>query len=464
MAYATVNPYTNETVATFPDATDAEVDAALDAAHAAYQSWRQRPVAERAAILARAADIMRERTEELARISTLETGRLLADARYEISVAIGILDYYAQHAERLLASRPVETFAGDAYSAVTVIEPTGIVFAIEPFNGPYYQPIRPLAPQLAVGNVVLLKHASIVPQSAAAVQQIMTDAGVPDGVFTNLYLTRAQIERVIGDPRVTGVTLTGSEAAGAVVAAQAGAALKKSVLELGGSDAMIILDDADLDLAVSCAVAGRMSVNGQVCISPKRMIVLDPMYDAFLERFLFSLSGLTPGDPFDPATTLAPMSSQSAAEEVEAQIRLAVDHGAKANYVGAPVPRAGAFTQPAVLTEIDSDNPIFRQEIFGPVPMVFRVKDEEEAIALANDSDYGLGGSVYTRDLDRGAAVAARIETGMVWLNSPTGTTGELPFHGTKRSGYGTELGAEGITEFANAKLIVTVPAVRQSS
>lgn len=454
MPYATINPFTNEVVATFPSTTAAEVDTALEDACRAFARWRTTPIADRQEILGRAAALMLERSEELARLSTLETGHLLSTTNGEVHLAASILQHYADNAAEFLAPETVPT-PGSPYEATVEFEPTGIILAIEPWNAPFYQPIRAFAPHVAAGNVMLLKHAGSVPQCAAAVQQIMDDAGIPRGVFTNLYLDYDQIERVIRDPRVTGVTLTGSESAGAKVAAIAGSELKKIVLELGGSDAMVVLEDADLDLTVSCAINGRTLYNGQVCISPKRMIVVDSLYDAFLERLLAAFSGLRPGNPFDADTSLAPLASQAAADGVREQIRRAVEHGATATEVGGKIPAQGAFVQPVVLTDVSPDNPVFHEEIFGPVPTVFHVADETEAVRLANDSPYGLGGSVYSRDIERARAVASRIETGMVWINSPTGTAADLPFHGIKRSGFGVELGREGIREFVNPKLVV---------
>lgn len=455
MAYTSTNPYTNEVLLSVPDASDAEIDAVLDKAEDAYEEWRKTSVVHRGAILARAAELMKERREELARLSTIEMGRLFAESLYEVDLSRSILEYYAQNAERLLQPEPLVTVAGDA---VVVFEPLGIIYAIEPWNAPFYQAIRPLAPQLALGNALILKHASILPQCSKALEDLLHDAGVPAGVFTNVYATHAQSERIVADDRVRGVTLTGSEAAGAIVAAQAGAALKKTVLELGGSDAMIVLDDANLDLVVNCAVAGRMAQGGQTCISPKRMIVVESHYDEFLARYQLALSGLHGGDPLSKETTLAPLSSQAAADGVKALIRLAVENGATAIEVGDPVPADGAFVQPTILTDVKPNNPIFHQEIFGPVPMLFSVADEDAAVMLANDTPFGLAGSVYSENTERAADVAKRIETGMVWINSPAGSTPDLPFGGIKRSGYGQELGEAGIKEFSNRKLIVTVP------
>jgi succinate-semialdehyde dehydrogenase/glutarate-semialdehyde dehydrogenase len=304
---------------------------------------------------------------------------------------------------------------------------------------------------------MLLKHASNVPQSAAAFEKLMRDAGLPAGAFTNLYATRSQVEMIINDPRVHGVALTGSEDAGSIVAAQAGKALKKSTMELGGADAFVVLADADLDKTVPWAVFGRHWNGGQVCVSSKRMIIVDAVYDDFVNRYRNGVAGLKAGDPFDPATTLAPLSSQGAADEIKEKIRQAVACGAKAEEVGPPVPNQGAFVQPTILTEVGEDNPARYWEFFGPVSMLFRAQDEDDAVRIANDTPFGLGGSVFTRDLKHGAEVARRISTGMVFVNHPTKVEADLPFGGIRRSGYGRELLGLGLKEFVNHKLIDVV-------
>lgn len=311
-----------------------------------------------------------------------------------------------------------------------------------------------MAPQLAAGNVILLKHASNVPQSAAAFEKLMQETGLPAGCFQNLYATRDQIETIINDPRVQGVALTGSEGAGALVAAQAGRALKKSTMELGGSDAFIVLDDADLDKAVKWAVFGRHWNGGQVCCSSKRIIVHESIHDEFVRRYTEGVAQLKAGDPMEASTTLAPLSSQQAADDVRRWIDEAVAHGATATVIGAEVPRQGAFVRPVLLTGVKPGNPVYHHEFFGPVSMIFKVKDEDEAIRLANDSPFGLGGSVFTRDIERGKRVAAQISTGMVYINHPTAVKADLPFGGVRRSGYGRELIGLGLKEFVNHKLV----------
>lgn len=457
MAYATTNPYTGEVLKTFPNATNAEVLDAIDSANRAFIEWRQTSFAQRSKILNRAAELLRRDRDAHAHLLTLEMGKLTAEALAEVELSAQILEYFAKYAEQLLAPEKLPVADKAEGEAVLVHEPLGVLLAIEPWNFPYYQIARILAPQLSIGNTLLLKHASNVPQSAAAFVQLMREAGLPHGAFQNLYATREQIEMIINDPRVHGVALTGSEGAGATVAAQAGKALKKSTLELGGADAFVVLKDADLDKTVKWAVFGRHWNAGQVCVSSKRMIIVDEVYDAFLERYREGVAALRTGDPFDPQTTLAPLSSQQAADEVKEKIRQAVAHGATATEVGPKVSAQGAFVQPTILTNVTPDNPAYYWEFFGPVSMILRARDEDDAVRIANDSPFGLGGSVFTRDTANGAKVAARISTGMVFVNHPTMVKADLPFGGVRRSGYGRELLGLGLKEFANHKLIDVV-------
>ena len=454
MAYQTTNPYTGETLKTFPDATDAQVAQALERGHAAFQQWRLQPVRERVTFLQKAADLLRARHTEYAKLLTTEMGKLLAEAEAEVELSAAILEYYVKHAEAELAPQPLPCEDPVVSEAQLVHEPLGIILAIEPWNFPYYQIARIMAPQLAAGNVILLKHASNVPQSAAAFEKLMQETGLPAGCFQNLYATRGQIETIINDPRVQGVALTGSEGAGALVAAQAGRALKKSTMELGGADAFIVLDDADLDKAVKWAVFGRHWNGGQVCCSSKRIIVHESIHDEFVRRYTEGVAQLKAGDPMEASTTLAPLSSQQAADDVRRWIDEAVAHGATATVIGAEVPRQGAFVRPVLLTGVKPGNPVYHHEFFGPVSMIFKVKDEEEAIRLANDSPFGLGGSVFTQDIERGKRVAAQISTGMVYINHPTAVKADLPFGGVRRSGYGRELIGLGLKEFVNHKLV----------
>ena len=454
MAYQTTNPYTGETLKTFPDATDAQVAQALERGHTAFQQWRLQPVRERVTFLQKAADLLRARHTEYAKLLTTEMGKLLAEAEAEVELSAAILEYYVKHAEAELAPQPLPCEDPVVSEAQLVHEPLGIILAIEPWNFPYYQIARIMAPQLAAGNVILLKHASNVPQSAAAFEKLMQETGLPAGCFQNLYATRGQIETIINDPRVQGVALTGSEGAGALVAAQAGRALKKSTMELGGADAFIVLDDADLDKAVKWAVFGRHWNGGQVCCSSKRIIVHESIHDEFVRRYTEGVAQLKAGDPMEASTTLAPLSSQQAADDARRWIDEAVAHGATATVIGAEVPRQGAFVRPVLLTGVKPGNPVYHHEFFGPVSRIFKVKDEDEAIRLANDSPFGLGGSVFTQDIERGKRVAAQISTGMVYINHPTAVKADLPFGGIRRSGYGRELIGLGLKEFVNHKLV----------
>ncbi|MDQ1091948.1 succinate-semialdehyde dehydrogenase/glutarate-semialdehyde dehydrogenase [Xanthomonas sacchari] len=457
MTYATRNPYTGELLASFPDATDAQVLDAIGAADAAFRQWKQTSFAERARVMHAAAQLLRDNTREYAQLLTLEMGKLIGEAEAEVRLSADIFTYYAVNAERLLAPEHLPVADPAEGRAMVVHEPLGVLLAIEPWNFPYYQITRIIAPQLSAGNTMLLKHASNVPQCAAKFEALMAEAGLPAGAFVNLYATRGQVETILNDPRVHGVALTGSEGAGAIVAAQAAKALKKSTMELGGADAFVVLDDAPLEKTVKWAVFGRHWNGGQVCVSSKRMIVVQEVYEPFLQRYRAGVAALRAGDPMDPATTLAPLSSQGAADDLKRQIAEAVRHGATATEVGPPVPVHGAFVQPTILTDVAPDNPAYHQEFFGPVSMVFRAKDEDDAVRIANDSPFGLGGSVFTGDDARGVAVARRISTGMVFVNHPTMVKADLPFGGLRRSGYGRELIGLGIKEFVNHKLIDVV-------
>jgi succinate-semialdehyde dehydrogenase/glutarate-semialdehyde dehydrogenase len=455
MPYRSVNPYDGRLLASFTEISDAELEQALSRAQAMYETWRRRSFDERADVTRRAARILRERPREFARLLTLEMGKLIKESLEEVALAADILDYYADTAERFLEPVRIDTREGEA---AVVSRPLGVLFGVQPWNFPYYQLARFAVPNVMAGNVVMVKHASGVPQSAQAFEQLYLDAGAPEGVYTNLYVTREQVGQLIDDDRIKGVALTGSDEAGSVVAGRAGRAVKKTTLELGGSDPLIVLPDADLAPTVRWAVWGRMNNCGQCCVASKRFLVHEQIVDKFLEEFTAALSGLTAGDPMDEQTTLPPMSSQTAADLLKSQVATAVEYGAEATPVGAPVPEIGAFVQPTILTGVTRDNPVYGQELFGPVAMFFRVADEDEAIAIANDTSYGLGGSVFTSDVEHGREIAERIESGMVFVNHPTWTAPELPFGGVKKSGYGRELSWLGIQEFVNKKLIDIVP------
>lgn len=457
MAFETINPYTEERVATFDELSPDQVDDVITAAHAGFLSWRDTPVADRVAVLARAATALRENARQYAEILTLEMGKIIGEAEAEVELTAEIFDYYVAHAADFLA--PVTLPVADPDEGHVTLEktPLGVLYAIEPWNFPYYQLVRVAAPQLAAGNTVIVKHASNVPQSALAFEKLLKDAGAPEGTYTNIFVSTDLTEHILADPRVQGVALTGSERAGRSVAALAGTHLKKSTLELGGSDPLIVLEDADLDKTVEWAVYGRHWNAGQVCVSSKRLIVVDDVYDEFVEKYRAGVAELVAGDPMDPKTTLAPLSSQRAAEDLAAQVEEAIAGGATAERVGPAVPERGFFFQPTILTDVAEENPVYHQELFGPVTTILRAKDEADAIRIANDSPYGLGGSVFTKDEERGRRVARKLDTGMVYINHPTGVKADIPFGGVKNSGYGHELIRLGFDEFLNIKVIDTV-------
>jgi succinate-semialdehyde dehydrogenase/glutarate-semialdehyde dehydrogenase len=451
MSYQSINPYTGALVKSFDEQTDRQLETAIATAAMCYETWRQRTFAGRAVIVANAAAIMRERAEEFARPVTLEMGKLFAESLGEVMLSADILDYYAKHAEHFLAPEPLKPESGEA---VVESSPLGVLFGVQPWNFPYYQLARFAGPNLMAGNVVMVKHSGTVPQCAIAFEQLWLEAGAPEGAYTNLLISHDQVLAVIDDPRIRGVAQTGGVAAAKGVAERAGKNVKKTTMELGGSDAFIVLEDADLDKTLTWAVWAKMNNMGQCCIAGKRFIVVEALADRFLAKFKAAMEALKPGDPMDKSTTLGPLSTEAALVQLLKQVDEAIAHGATLVLGGKRVDRPGAFMQPTILTDIQPDNPAYREEFFGPVALFFRVKDEDAAIALANDSDYGLGGSVFTRDIERGKRVASRIETGMVFVNHPTWTAADLPFGGIKNSGYGRELSSHGIHEFVNKKLV----------
>lgn len=453
MTYQTTNPYNEQVVQTFTAHTDAELDGVLGAAADVFENdWRQRGYDERKAIVKKAAALLKEQRDDFAKLITLEMGKLLKEAQQEVSLCVKILDYYADNAEQFLAPKTIAVKRGEAS---VEIAPIGVIFCVEPWNFPYYQLARVAGPNLMAGNTLVVKHASNVPQCALAFEKLFLDAGAPVGAYTNVFISSEQVATAIADPRVKGVALTGSERAGAVVAATAGKALKKSTMELGGSDAFIVLDDADMDLAVKLAVIGRIQNSGQVCDGSKRFILDESIADTFLQRFQDELKKLVAGDPMDEATTLAPLSSLGALELAQKQLGTAIEGGAKVVLGGKRIERSGFFLEPTILTDVAPGNPVYYQEFFAPVAMIFRVSNEQEAITLANDSPFGLGGTIITKDIARGKRLASQIDTGMVFINSPAITAPELPFGGVKNSGYGRELSDLGIVEFVNRKLVL---------
>jgi succinate-semialdehyde dehydrogenase/glutarate-semialdehyde dehydrogenase len=453
MAYQSINPNDGKVLRTFEQLTSAQLEQSLETAEACFQSWKHTSYAQRAAIVAKAATLMQEHVDDFAKLATLEMGKRIDEARGEVKFSADILAYYAKNAETFLAPTKLHPKVGEAHVESS---PIGVLFCVEPWNFPYYQLARVAGPQLMAGNVVVVKHAGCVPQCAIAFEQLWIKAGAPKGAYTNLLISHDQSERVIDDPRIKGVALTGSVAAGKSVAARAGKNLKKTSMELGGSDAFIVLDDADLEKTIPWAVWGRMYNGGQTCCAAKRFIVLDSIADKFLEQFKAALSVLKPGDPMDEATTHGPLSTEEALVQLLKQVNSAVAKGAKLVMGGKRIDRPGAFMQTTILTDVKPGNPAFRDEFFGPVALFFRVKDEAAAIALANDSDFGLGGSVFTKDLARGKRVASQIDTGMMFINNIDWSDAELPFGGIKYSGYGRELGNMGIQEFVNKKLVRT--------
>src|SRR3984885_2070975 len=449
--YQSTNPATGKILKKFESLTDAELEMKIATASKCFETWRHKTYAERAVILAKAAAILHDKADEFANIMTLEMGKRISEARGEVEFSSNILAYYAKNAERFLAPVKLDPTLGEGHMESS---PIGLVFCVEPWNFPYYQLARVAGPHLMAGNVLLVKHAGIVPQCAIAFEKLLIEAGAPIGLYTNLLISHAQSDRVVDDVRIKGVALTGSVAAGQSIAARAGKNLKVSSMELGGSDAFIVLDDADLDHAVKWAVWGRMYNTGQTCCVAKRFIVVEEVADKFLEKFKMALEALKPGNPLDEKTTLGPLSTESALVDLLKQVDGAVAKGAKLLLGGKRYDRPGAYMEPTILADIKPGNPAFRQEFFGPVALFFRVKDEDGAVALANDSDFGLGGSVFTKAIARGKRVASRVDTGMMFVNHPTWTRPDLPFGGIKDSGYGRELSSMGIQEFVNKKLV----------
>ena len=447
--YAVVNPATGETLATYDTFTDAQAEAAVTAAASAYETWSETPVAERAALVRRVAELHRERRDELAAIIVREMGKPLSAALGEVDFAADITQFYADNAEKITADQPIDIL-GEG-TAVIRKAPIGVLLGIMPWNFPYYQVARFAAPNLVLGNTILLKHAPQCPESSAAIEAMYRDAGLPAGAYVNLYVTNDQAATIIADPRVQGVSVTGSERAGAAVAEVAGRNLKKVALELGGSDPFILLSTEDLDAAVAAAVEARLDNNGQSCNAPKRFIVVDELYQPFLEKFTAAMTGSKVGDPFADDTVVGPLSSLAAAERLAEQVDKPVQQGAQLVAGGT---RDGAFYAPTVLTGVTSDMDVYREELFGPAGVVYKVADEDEAVKIANDTGYGLGSYVYTTDEEQAQRIADKIDAGMVYVNVVLADSPELPFGGVKRSGTSREMGLLAADEFVNKKLI----------
>ncbi|MGO1183306.1 MAG: NAD-dependent succinate-semialdehyde dehydrogenase [Micrococcaceae bacterium] len=457
--YSSLNPATGEHYGDFPVLPDEAVTQALTDADSGYRQWKDLPAAQRAEILHRAAELFRERNENLANIATEEMGKTLTESRGEVNLVASIFDYYATQGPLQIARKELSPASGD--QAWVELAPIGVLLGIMPWNYPYYQIARFAAPNLVLGNALLLKHARNCPRSAEAFAKVLHDAGVPENVYLNLFIDSSQVESVLEDDRVQGVSLTGSEQAGASVGSIAGRLMKKMVLELGGSDPLLVLEDADIGEAVKSAVVGRMANAGQACTASKRIIVVDAVYDEFLERFAASVRELKVGDPKEAGIQMGPLSSTGAVAEVQELVDNAITQGATALVGGRPMAGVGSFYEPTVLTGVTTAMRAHQEELFGPVAVVYRVPDTEAAIELANDSPFGLGAAVFTADEELAESVSARLETGMVTLNGSSKSQADLPFGGVKRSGVGRELGQYGLEEFANRKLIRRPSAAR---
>jgi succinate-semialdehyde dehydrogenase/glutarate-semialdehyde dehydrogenase len=451
MAIETRNPSTGELVKTFQPMDSAGVERCLERAAAAFRQWRTTSLAERAALMTGVADRLDKSADAFGRLMTLEMGKLVGAGREEALKAARGCRYYAEHAAAFLAE---EEFVTEASRSYVRYEPVGPILAIMPWNFPFWQVIRFAAPALMAGNVALLKHAPNVPQCALAVESLFLDAGFPEGVFQTLLIDVDQVPAILADRRVAAATLTGSERAGRDVASRAGQALKKTVLELGGSDPFVVTPSANLPLAVSTAVKSRMFNSGQSCIAAKRFILVEPIADRFLEQFVPAMAALTLGDPMDPATEVGPLARLDLRESLAAQVDETVARGARILTGGTRADRPGYYYLPTVLTDIPVDSPAYRDELFGPVASVFRVKNIDEAIALANDTRFGLGATVFTNDEAEQARLTAEIESGLVFVNAMVASDPRVPFGGVKNSGYGRELSRHGIREFVNAKTV----------
>jgi succinate-semialdehyde dehydrogenase/glutarate-semialdehyde dehydrogenase len=446
-----INPATNELLREFEVTSAEQLEVVITKADQAFKIWKKTSFEERSAILNKAAALMIEKKQFLAELATLEVGKKISESIGEVELAARFYTYYAENAAHFLTDKPIKTPLGNAFLSY---EPIGTLLSIQPWNFPYYQVLRVSAPQLMAGNTMILKHASNVPQCAQAMEDILTEAGLPEGVFTNVFMPGSQVGGLMDDPRIKGVMLTGSEKAGTSIAIAASKNIKKATLELGGSDPFIVLDDADLDKAVQMAVYGRMYNSGQACASPKRIIVQENIADAFLVKALGLFDKLKVGDPMDPDTDVAPLSSESAVIEVLEQVNEALEEGATLVRGGHRIDRKGAYMEPTLLIDITQNMSAYKDEIFGPVFMLYTVKDDQEAIDLANATDFGLGCSIYASQ-DRAIKVGHQIDSGMVFINQLTSATPELPYGGTKNSGYGREQSEAGIHEFVNAKIMV---------
>lgn len=456
MTMQSINPANGEVLATFPEMTDAEVDRALAKAQEAYVAWRKTSFTARAAKVHALAGLIRKKRDDLARLATIEMGKPITQARAEVEKCAWGCEYYAENAEKLLASEHIATSATESYVAY---RPLGVILAIMPWNFPFWQVFRPIAPAMMAGNAMVLKHASNVPQCALAIQDVMEEAGFPEGLFRTLLISGSRAERVVEDPRVRMVTLTGSDLAGSQVAATAGKVLKKLVLELGGSDPFVVLGDADLATAAKTAATARNQNSGQSCIAAKRFLVDADVSAEFERRFVEAVAALKVGDPMDPATDVGPLARNDLRDALDQQVRGSVQRGATVALGGGRIEGPGFYYQPTILTGVNPEMPVFREETFGPVAAVMRFKGEDEAIRLANDTVYGLGASVWTGDTKKAQVMAAEIESGNLFVNGMVASDPRLPFGGVKRSGYGRELSELGIRELVNIQTVWIGPA-----
>ena len=452
MTYRIENPATGVVEKEYTSATDADVTRAIERADAAFGTWRTTDASERASVLAKVADIYDERADELARVIGAEMGKPLAQAQGEVALASSIFRWYAEHGEELLVEEQLNI--GDDAKSLVVTDPIGVLMGVMPWNFPHYQVARFVAPNLMLGNTILLKHASICARTAELIEEILHAAGVPQDAYINLFVSNEQITSIIEDPRVRGVSLTGSEGAGKAVAETASQNLKKSVLELGGSDALIVLDDVDVAETAKAVATARMSNAGQACNSPKRIFVPSTMFDDFVNGVVATVEGIKVGNPDDEGTDMGPLSSVEARDDAIAQVERAVEQGATLRTGGTALEQDGAWMAPAVLTGVTREMDAFKEEIFGPVAVVYSYDSIDEAVELANDSSFGLSGSVWGKDTDKAEQIARRLEVGMAYVNEHGTTKAGLPFGGVRRSGYGRELGRWGFGEFANTKLV----------
>lgn len=449
--YQVKNPATGEVEATFPMLSDSEVAEAIDTVEEGYRSWIQLPLSERQAIIWKAADLFEERKQELAAIIAREMGKPVSQGIGEVETSRDIFRYYADNADEFLANEELDIDGG---RALLQKKPIGPLVGIMPWNFPYYQVARFAAPNLILGNTILLKHARNCPESAAAMEQLLRDAGLPDNAYINIYASSEQIADAIADDRIQGVSLTGSERAGVAVGQNAGKHLKPMVLELGGSDPLLVLDSQDITATAQQIARARLRNAGQACNSPKRLIVMDEYYDEFLKVVVEEFKNAVVGDPMDPNTDVGPMSSEQALEELMEQIEDTVKAGATLHTGGTRISDNGAYVTPAVLSDVTPEMRAYYEELFGPVAVVYRVTSVEEALRLANDSPFGLGSSIFTDDPAAALDIADQIESGMVFFNEAGGSQPDLPFGGVKRSGIGRELGSLGIEEFMNKKVV----------